>query len=147
MAGRITFRLITTIAVVVMAFPSFGQSRNFLFKAKVPFEFFVGDKLIPAGEYVVQRTGQHGDAIVFRRTPDLHSVQMQLVNTRDVGKIEISKLVFRHYGTEYFLSEVWSAGEDRAGEIMQGKREMQLARRTSPAFATVMAGPPTGSGK
>jgi hypothetical protein len=131
------------VVVVLITLPSFAQSRRAGFKVRVPFQFFVAETLLSPGEYIIQRIGGHGDAFVFR-TADLHPVQMQLVSARDTaGKILASKLVFHRYGSEYYLAEVWSAGEDRAAQCAEGKREIKLAERRSPGLVSV-ALPMTG---
>lgn len=67
--------------VLALAFASVAQTSGPGLKAHVPFPFFVGDKAMPAGDYTVQRTGQHGDAFVIR-TADFRRAQIELVNSR-----------------------------------------------------------------
>jgi len=148
MHNQINNRTIAVVGVLLaMASLSVAQSRSAVLKVNVPFRFFVMDKLFPAGECTVQRTGEHGDALVFRAA-NLHLVQMQLVNSREVaGKIDASKLVFHRYGDEYYLTEVWSAGDDRASRLMEGSREMQLARGMRPRTTNIIAAQLAAVGK
>ena len=93
-------------------------------KAKVAFDFHVGDKLYPAGSYQVLRrypmatslviTNDEGDetslpviALLARQEHDAHSTT--------------GNLVFNRVGDERVLSEVWLPGED--GYLVYGTVE------------------------
>ena len=92
----------------------------------LPFDFHVGDKVLPAGEYSVAQVTASGMAI---RAQDGSEAAIFLSNAlhpkaRGDGK---GQLVFNRYGDQYFLSRVWRpAGDGR--ELMQSRRERNLRR-------------------
>lgn len=93
----------------------------------VPFAFSVANKTLPAGEYYVRRNVK-GEVIEIRSND---SSQALYVRTHTVNSREIqadSKLIFKRYGQEYFLSQVWMSGRSTGGELSKTKREQSLAR-------------------
>ena len=38
-----------------------------------------------------------------------------------------SKLVFHRYGSQYFLAQIWTAGNDRGQELPKSGRESEVA--------------------
>ncbi len=81
-------------------------------RANIPFQFNVGDKTLPAGEYTVRQLNLHSDRAVFeiRRKDGSASVmvQMDFVNGRAP---ESAKLTFHRYSNEYFFAEAWIDGD------------------------------------
>src|SRR5579871_3623874 len=78
-------------------------------QAQIPFDFWLGHTVMPAGEYsiyhmnsgavVVRRGGDHPTSAVFLAEP------LSRNETRGEGKLQ-----FTHYGDIYFLSRIWVAG-------------------------------------
>src|SRR5258705_9340956 len=51
-------------------------------------------------------------------------------------------LVFKRYGKDYFLSEIWLAGSDTGRRLPPGRKETELARRLpGPERQAVLGGP------
>ena len=81
--------------------------------ANIPFEFNVGTKTMPAGEYTVSQVNPSSDhAVLQLRSKDGRSgamVQMGSV----IGKAqESAKLIFKRYGNHYFFAQAWVDGEN-----------------------------------
>jgi hypothetical protein len=94
--------------------------------ANIPFEFAVGDKVMPAGEYTVRhlsynclliRSGDSSTALVFSTN-----------RTRAATTPNESVLVFNRYADQYFLSKVWTSGNDIGRELGQSRAERELIR-------------------
>ena len=69
-------------------------------RATVPFDFQAGDRLMPAGEYVIHEQGMLvvlREADSGRLAPILMTIGVVSSNPREAG------LDFSHYGNEYFL--------------------------------------------
>jgi hypothetical protein len=77
----------------------------------IPFEFNVGDKTMPAGEYTIRHVNPSSDRAVLQITRK--GAGSVLVATNDtIGKARnASTLVFNCYGNSRYLAEVWTAGE------------------------------------
>jgi hypothetical protein len=95
---------ISAIAVLG-AIAGFAQSLATL-RANVPFDFTVGKKTMPAGEYLV---GPSLDtSVTFIRSVDGKEVCSAMGNPVASRKLETqARLIFHRYGNQYFLSEVW----------------------------------------
>src|SRR5215831_16849717 len=74
-------------------------------KARIPFDFTAGNKALPAGQYRVA-------AISDLAMVNSHAVQANAAPTS-------TKLIFRRYGDQYFLYQVWVQGESRGRELPQ----------------------------
>jgi hypothetical protein len=103
--GDIAMKRITAIALAALAsFITVGsisaQERSV--RAAVPFDFTVGNKLIPAGTYTV--SSESGNVVLIR-SGDRHIAVMSTAFA-DSRLPKHSVLVFNKYGDQYFLHEI-----------------------------------------
>src|SRR5215510_10029153 len=102
------FFIISAIMVTALAFTTSSANAQGNLKQQrfvVPFDFNVGNKVLHAGEYSVIAENQ---AVIVRRK-DGKEMAITLPHRAD-GKSKLgseSKLTFRRYGNEYFLSQIW----------------------------------------
>jgi hypothetical protein len=135
------FLMISTL-IGALAVPVLAQSMLRL-QASVPFEFIVGAKTMPAGEY----------SIILDLGPRLVRLQdfkagtgvVSLSNWMQVKSKDPAaetKLVFHRYGDKYFLSEV-SDGYDSIGmqlSVTHTERELSKTASTqAPEIVAVLA--------
>lgn len=95
----------------------------------VPFSFTVGGKTLPAGEYAIERYQRQSENIWLVQSRDGRS--SVLVNTHSVRSYEPQdkgKLVFRRYGSQYFLSQIWSEGATSGRELRVSRSKSDLAK-------------------
>ncbi len=81
--------------------------------AQVPFEFMVGNKIVPAGECEVQAITMDGKTLVIRNAEakvGLFSPSSQWESKQGASHYA---LVFKHYGDRYFLSGIRLQGSKR----------------------------------
>jgi hypothetical protein len=107
-------------------------------KTTIPFNFVVGSKELKAGEYVVQQFGSPGSQSLQFRSEDGDVEQTTFtvpIETNKIGNHE--RLVFHHYGDQYFLSQVWFAGDD-GHEFIAGAREKKAATEKPTADQVVV---------
>ncbi len=76
---------------------------------KVPFQFIVGDTVLPAGLYSVTTIGE-GLNMLCVRSEDGKSVATAIVNLADPSKLSNTKFEFNKVGGQYFLSSVSRPG-------------------------------------
>jgi len=96
-------------------------------KANVPFNFIVNNTDLPAGTYTLQSLGTVGAAMVIE-SPDRKVVNGFLPNACQSNTVpEVSKLVFHRYGAQYFLTQIWTAGNARGKELPKSGREREVA--------------------
>ncbi len=142
MRKRICVSLMAMSFLVSMAAASpaaYAKSVNGM-RAQIPFDFYVGDRLIPAGEYTVKSLTEDEAALRIANGKAGAAVMTNSVTRREGGR---PQLVFHKYGGQYFLNAVW--GSDHNGRILrETKRERRLRRelrvaRSSAAEAEVVA--------
>ena len=97
---RITSTALFTLAALVTAGGAMAQGRAV--RATVPFDFTVGDKLLPAGNYEIT-SPQTG--VIEVQNHDKH-VTMLTTARYNSQESQTGKLVFDKYGDQYFLRDV-----------------------------------------
>jgi hypothetical protein len=98
---RITATALFTLAALVTTGGVMAQGRAV--RATVPFDFTVGDKLLPAGNYEITRIS--ASAIEVQNRDQKVAIFSGATYSSEVSR-NGSKLVFDKYGDQYFLSEV-----------------------------------------
>jgi hypothetical protein len=109
-------------------------------KATVPFDFVVGNRAYPAGEYSVKTMGQ-GD--ITLRIDSTQEAKTGIVNSYTCSQLNPSdktKLVFHRVGDSYFLYQIWTAGDSEGREFPMSRTEIQLSQnREKPELVIVAA--------
>ena len=127
--------LMIAFAFIAAAVPTKAQSLQQV-SAKVPFEFSVGDKTLPAGDYHVRSVTQGADVLQIQNDDTLQSIGRFTMRIRPNDKDTRVRLVFHRYGDQYFLSEVWGGYEGSGRQLVESKKE-RTARKSSGAVAAV----------
>jgi hypothetical protein len=99
--NRIKAIALLAIANFAMAGTSFAQSNGV--RANVPFDFTVGNKLLPAGTYTIKEQSNH---LIVIQNHDKPIAMLSLVNGDSNRSPNGGKLKFHRYGSQYFLSEI-----------------------------------------
>jgi len=143
-------KTLATASLVIAAMfatgvPAQAQSLANPVKVKVPFDFIVGDRTFPAGEYSFQRAQPtSGDAMLAVRNENGKTELVRLTNAvQSLDAKSLATLVFHRYGNQHFLSQVWPAASSTGRELAPSRTERELEReakaadrvgmRTSPA--------------
>ncbi|MEP6570878.1 MAG: hypothetical protein ABJC10_13995 [Acidobacteriota bacterium] len=138
--GLAMFALLVSLAIATAVVSANAQATAGKVVASVPFEFSVGYKLMPAGEYSVQETPSANGLMI--RSADGKNSALRLSDATDRAKDKSqARLVFHRYGQRYFLAEVWN-GVDNTGRKLTASQEergieteLQLASTTENAHA------------
>ena len=101
---------------------------DYQFRVTIPFNFSVGSKTLPAGKYKVGRIWQSG-AVVLHETFGKNRVVALAQNVEKLDIQKQSKVVFRRYGDQYFLAEVWNSSWGSGRELLKSHKERSLARQ------------------
>jgi hypothetical protein len=115
---RITAIAFLAIANFAMAGTSFAQSNGV--RANVPFDFTVGDKLLPAGTYTIK---QASDRMIAITNHDKPIAAFSLVNKDSMKYPDGGELIFRKYGSQYFLSEILCRSANMDLQVPASKTE------------------------
>ena len=121
----VMFGLFAILAVATLH----AQTRREM-TANIPFSFTVADKTFPAGEYNVTRLNPASDkaALAIKSEDGRLSKIVLTMPVLDSKMHESAKLVFKHYGDQYFLAQVWTPADNTGLEVPQSKTERTLAR-------------------
>ncbi len=109
-------------------------------RANVPFAFYAGKELIPAGEYVFEiRSFGFGPlaSSVLLHDQEGSVANIYLTKPGEVPADE-AHLHFNKYGNSYFLSRVEGAGYQANLTVTRAEKEMRV-QAGSPASTTVAA--------
>jgi hypothetical protein len=123
------FALITLLVTVAFASALASvsaQTAGHNITASIPFEFNVGDKTLPAGQYAIGRINSDGTQLRISNRDDSASRLTQTVLVNEPK--EESVLVFKRYGDRYFLSQVWKAGETEGRQMLKSDSEKAMDR-------------------
>jgi hypothetical protein len=124
--GLTMLALLLTLALAATVVTAEGQQRV---RANVPFEFIVGDKTLPAGEYAVRAMGAASDVLAIQGTRANHNA-IRLTNPT-VRAEKSASLVFHRYGDKFFLAQVWD-GENGAGrQLLKSRQERSIEKEQS----------------
>jgi len=116
------------LAFLMCAGPAAAESITA--RMTVPFQFYAGDKLLPAGSYVV------------RFNPDFRTVEISSKNARttlrpltnwayrDRAGIDEGRLMFQKYGSVHVLWKMWNPGELRGYELPSPKLDQAVTQAT-----------------
>ncbi len=119
------FSLAVTLAVAAVYASPAGRLR-----ANIPFDFSVGNETLPAGVYTVAPLTMSGVLRIQRKDGreavmiHTHGVQARRVQDQ-------TKLVFRRYGDQYFLAQVWTEGDSNGRELGKSRAERELIKNRS----------------
>lgn len=111
--------LVGSMAVAAQAQPG---GRRLI--ANIPFQFNVGDKTMPAGEYTVTQINPSSDRAVLQlRSKDGSSAAMIQMN-EVIGKArEGARLVFNCYGNQHYFAQAWTSADASGLEAPKAKAE------------------------
>ena len=109
-------------------------------KANIPFDFQVGNKLMPAGPYEVRGEGK----VLTVRPATPVNAEQPLVTVLTLSAVEnkpsnVSRLEFQRYENTYFLRSIWSRGSADGCELVPDARAKELAKRNKPFLTIIKA--------
>ena len=101
----------------------------------IPFRFYVGDKILSAGTYVVVLDRNVGYVELHNRKDYAFLTLYAKPAMRDGNYTALDgRLRFYRYGTTLVLKQVWMSGELKGGLLQTSKAERALAKM-APALA------------
>jgi len=124
-------RTLITICLLFTAATLFAQTENRqLMKVSIPFSFTVDSQTLPAGQYYVLSVTPER-SIRLSSADGKHSATVNDLPNYAGSPSPSSRLVFHKYGNEYFLAQVWTAGDNVARNPFISQRAMEIAHSGS----------------
>jgi len=128
MKRSVVVALAVAAMLIAIASPIAAQLDSVQRKAQIPFPFYVQDKELPAGTYLVGWVGGR----LHLQSPDAHYTAWVMAFPVDGKKTpESSALQFRTYGNTKYLSRIWIAGRDTGYELLRTTTEIEAAKKSS----------------
>jgi hypothetical protein len=124
---KYTRQMLIAAALMVMpllATAQFGQPVSI--STEVPFEFVVGDRVVPAGRCVLQAANAAADTILIRNDDKMVRL-FSATSLGDARNVPTSnQLVFHKYGERYFLAAVRVQGTRLMYWLPESRQETKL---------------------
>ncbi len=115
--------IVAALAVLLMATAAHAQHTKV--SATVPFNFVVGDRAYPAGDYVFS----NNDAVLNITNTEQAKSEMALsIPCQHATPSADTKLVFDSMGGNYFLRQIWIEGNTSGRELPRSHTEVRLAK-------------------
>jgi len=126
--------ILAALAVLLMATAAHAQQRTV--SATVPFNFVVGDRTYPAGDYLFRNS-----RTVLMITNAEHSkTDITLSNACEgVTPSADTKLVFDSTGGYYFLRQIWIEGYSSGRALPRSRTEVRLAQNREKQESVIVA--------
>ena len=131
---------ILAIAVMMMPFMATAHAQDSQkIVAQVPFEFMVGNHLVPAGKCTVKAAERYGTVLQIQdQKISLYSLISSSETQPNGGA---NALIFHKYGDRYFLAGMELAGSHLMLRLPEGKVEAELrAQNTTGTEEILLAG-------
>jgi hypothetical protein len=98
--------------------------------ANIPFQFSVGNKTLPAGEYTVLSVNADSSNVVLKIQSQDGKTSAMLQMGSVEGKAEDrAKLVFHRYGNRYYFAQAWTGEGGSRLEAQKSRAERALERK------------------
>ncbi|HEX5734743.1 MAG TPA: hypothetical protein VF131_18065 [Blastocatellia bacterium] len=119
---------ISVLLLAASVIPANAQAAR-LIGANIPFNFVVKDKVLPAGDYILEPIQVGASQALKIQSADGHItaiVPVRSVGTKAIG--DDSKLVFNRFGDQYFLSQVFGLEGRASYALHKSSAEERLAK-------------------
>ena len=130
------FRVVLYVALLVVAPTLMAQTKHGDVVADIPFSFVVGEGHFAAGHYILSPVNES----TLRLEGAGHQGRFVGTNmTQRPASDNRCKLVFHRYGESYFLSQVWTTGNQRGRELPRSRAERELAAKAASMENAIVA--------
>jgi hypothetical protein len=129
MKKTLGFLSVVTLAAALAA-PLAAQT--FRVTARVPFEFMVGGRSMPAGDYSLQRGGSSVSTAIQISGANVSVLTLAMNSNADRKEQDgQALLIFHRYGDQYFLSRIVDGYGEAGVEIPTSRSEKELSKTAS----------------
>src|SRR5882724_11917102 len=144
---RLTMLSLVSMFTLCAAAVSANAQLSNPIRAKIPFDFNVGENKLPAGEYTFSSlSGDYGSKVISVSSADVSAhVFQSTFAARSLTPKDESTLVFHKYGDQYFLEQIWSGGEQEGTQLPESRGERTARRQLAQTQQSNMSGSATGA--
>jgi len=134
---KILHTVLFSLSLLLAASATYAQQTKV--KVDVPFSFYAGDRIYPAGEYLLSSTSINSSVLRIDGDPEVQSAFLPSIACAALEPSGQTKLVFHRVGSSYFLSQVWVEGNSRGREFPRTRTQTLLARNGEQPETTIIA--------
>src|ERR1700730_1018244 len=95
--------------------------------ANIPFQFNVGNKILPAGEYQVWSINDSSKVVLIQSQNGKASAMLRM-STVERKSQDRTMLIFNRYGNHYFLAQTWVYGATSGLQAPKSRAERAAER-------------------
>jgi len=123
---RRQFLLLIAIATFATAFTAnvSGQTAKTV-RANVKFDFRIGDRLYPAGEYRIESMSAYNNVLRIGTVSDANKSEFIFAIQSNAGRSQTPRLVFQKDGENYFLTQIFLDTQQWGYSIRPAQRQLQ----------------------
>jgi hypothetical protein len=126
--------ILAALAVLLMATAAHAQQTTV--SANVPFNFVVGDRAYPAGDYLFRNS----ESVLMITNAEQAKTDITLSNACESVTLSAdTKLVFDSMGGYYFLRQIWVVGYSSGRELPRSLTEVRLAQNHEKQESVIVA--------
>lgn len=100
-------------------------------KAHIPFDFSVKNQTIAAGDYVINRQDNRGEAWSLRNVDNNQSVMLLVMGVEIKRTADKGKMTFRRYGDKYFLASIETSVYQMGFRKSRAERDLEKKSETN----------------
>jgi hypothetical protein len=137
MTKRNVLETVTVFAIAALALTAFvpaASAQGKTFSLLVPFDFYAGTTLMPAGKYTVSQTPFTRATQIYDQNGHAATILPIVTNSRLIGN---NRMVFNRYGSMNFLSEIQWGHSDTGYKLPESSLELEARLGTSPIRVAV----------
>ena len=115
------------LLALLIAVPAHAQLPGTTMRVAIPFDFIVRGETLPAGNYEIKRISDSPEGLIIRNVNEKRDhviFETEPFETREIP--DRSVIVFHRYGDTYFISGVFTAGEETGQVVAPSRAERQL---------------------
>ena len=139
---KLNISRIMLLALAPLVFGSAAHAQEINVRARVPFDFVLGDTVYPAGEYTIQTAMAKTSFLSINnqgRTSQSLTPSFPCISSQQVIPANRAKLVFRRIGNTYFLFRVWVGGSSVGREFPSSHRETLMVKNEPKTETAIFA--------
>jgi hypothetical protein len=138
--GPMRIRVMSFLGVlgVLLLAAWIARADSLLAEVNIPFQFVIGEKTLPAGDYTLTVVGPTRRIIELRRMDGTEAV-FSLVNDEQPNGNPGYKFVFDKYGSDRYFLEKITLGRSNGFELPKSKLEREMVAQGATQTTTELA--------
>ena len=125
------FRFLALLAGVLFL-GSTGYAQSVKIRAQIPFDFVLGEKVYPAGEYLVETLTGDSHSVLVRALVSNQAAKNSALTvaypTASAQPAKRTALAFRHLGNTYFLYQAKIADSPSGCQFLRSHMESKMVK-------------------